>query len=950
MGTRWMRRLGFAALVAMTGLAGASPAPPQAAAEDLLPFRATERTLPNGLRVIVVPTGFPDIVSLQIPVQTGSRNEVEAGRSGFAHFFEHMMFRGTAAYPAAKYQEIVQKTGARQNAYTTDDYTNYHTTFAKEDLETVLRIEADRFANLAYSEDDFKTESRAVLGEYNKNSANPTVKLHEVLRDQAFRVHTYKHTTMGFLRDIEDMPNQYAYSRTFFDRWYRPQNTTLVIAGDVEPEAALALVRKYWGGWKRGNYAARIPAEPPPQGPVYVHVPWSSPTLPLVTVAFHGPAFSERSGEFAALQTLLDISFGPTSEIYKRLVQDEQKVDQIDVLAPTRVDPSLVSVRARVKKPEDAVAVRDEILRVVARIRSEPVSAARLADAKSSERFGLLATLDNTEHIAATLAQYVHFRREYSTINEYYRRLAALRPEDLLAAARRYLTDEGLVVATLSQDALPPAMAQLPALQSLAQAAAPLPASAVLVQQSVLPQVHFRILFPAGSAYDPPGKEGLSALTAAMVARAGSAQLKIDEIERAFYPWAASFTDQVDREMTVFAGSVHRSNFDRFAGVALPMLVSPGFRDEDFRRLKDAQRSALLEDLRGRNEEELAKERLQADVYAGTPYGHPVLGTLRGIDAITLDDVRRFWAQAYTRGAVRVGISGDVSAAMVERLERELGRLGAGAGLAPPAAITGAVPAGIQVEIIGKPTRATAISFGFPIEVTRAHPDYAALWVAKTWLGEHRSSSSHLFQRIREVRGMNYGDYAYIEAFPRGMFEFFPEPNLARRAQLFEVWIRPVAPENAQMALRIAVHELDRMVEQGLSPDEFEATRDYLVKNVLLMTSTQAQRLGYALDAQWYGVPEYTKMMRDALSRMTVEDVNRAIRRHLSAKNLSVVMVAGNAEALRQTLLADGFSPVHYDGSKPAELLEEDKQIGALKLGIAAGAIRVTPFEEVFAK
>ena len=175
----------------------------------LLPFRASKKTLPNGLKIIVVPTGFPNLVSLQIPVQTGSRNEVEPGKSGFAHFFEHMMFRGTKAYPPEKYQAILTKLGARQNAYTTDDYTNYHTTFAKEDLETVLKIEADHFQNLSYDEEPFKTESRAVLGEYTKNSANPISKLIEVMRDSAYQKHTYKHTTMGFLKDIEDMPNQY---------------------------------------------------------------------------------------------------------------------------------------------------------------------------------------------------------------------------------------------------------------------------------------------------------------------------------------------------------------------------------------------------------------------------------------------------------------------------------------------------------------------------------------------------------------------------------------------------------------------------------------------------------------------------------------------------------------------------------------------------------------------
>ncbi|HEX8407563.1 MAG TPA: pitrilysin family protein [Thermoanaerobaculia bacterium] len=231
----------------------ALPAAAFAQAADILPFKASEKTLPNGLKVIVVPTGFPNIVSLQIPVQTGSRNEVEPGKSGFAHFFEHVMFRGTEKYSPEAYNAIITKAGARQNAYTSDDLTNYHVTFAKDDLEKMLEIEADRFKNLSYSEEVFKTEARAVLGEYNKNSQSPIRKIIEVQRDAAYTTHPYKHTTMGFIKDIEDMPNQYEYAKTFFSRWYRPEKTTIIVAGDVEPNRVFPLVEKYWGDWKQGT-------------------------------------------------------------------------------------------------------------------------------------------------------------------------------------------------------------------------------------------------------------------------------------------------------------------------------------------------------------------------------------------------------------------------------------------------------------------------------------------------------------------------------------------------------------------------------------------------------------------------------------------------------------------------------------------------------------------------
>jgi zinc protease len=932
---------------APAAMAATTAATASAKSADLLPFKASEKTLANGLKIIVVPTGFPNIVSLQIPVQTGSRNEVEPGKSGFAHFFEHMMFRGTKDFPPEKYQAVLTKAGARQNAYTTDDFTNYYTTFAREDLETMLKIEADRFQHLSYSEDVFKTESRAVLGEYNKNSANPVSKLFEVVRDKAYQAHTYKHTTMGFLADIENMPNQYEYSKVFFQRWYRPENTTVIIAGDVEPQKAFALVEKYWAGWQRGNYKANIPVEPPAQGPLYAHVDWPTATPPWVSVSFHGPAFSARDKEYAAFSTLMSLAFGSTSALNKQLVQDEQKVDQMFVSPPTNSDPGLALIGARLKKPEDAAYVRNEILKTVAQFRDQPVTDKQLADAKSAGKYSLVRSLDNTEQIASILARYVRYERSYGTLNDYFRQVDSLTPADLQAAARKFLTDQGMVVGTLSSQALPADIAVTPKLASFAPSAAD-SKIAVQVQKSALPQIRFKLAFNAGSAHDPVGKEGLAELTATMLTEAGSRAMKIDEVNKALFPLAANFSAQTDREVSVLTGTVHKDNWNSYLNIALSLLLDPGFREEDFSRLKDAQKNALLVDLKDNNEEEFAKERLQANIYAGTPYGHTSTGTAKGLDAITLDDVKAYYKQAYTQGAVQVAVSGDVSDAMVSSLKQALAKLPAGAGLPATPAIQGKMPNGLQVEIIEKNTRATAISFGLPLDVTRSHPDFAALWLARSWLGEHRSSSSHLYQRIREIRGMNYGDYAYVEAFPGGMFASFPPTGVVRKAQLFEIWIRPVAPENAVPSFKIALAELGKLIDTGMSQQEFEASRDYLMKNVFLMTATQDQQLGYALDEQWYGLPEYTKAMRDALSKLTVQDVNAALKKHLSAKNLSAVFITKDAQALKQQLLSDAPSVIKYNEQKPAALLEEDKLIGAMKLGLAPEAVTITPAAKAF--
>src|SRR5262249_52913172 len=150
-------------------------------------------------------------------------------------------------YTPAQRDLILKKAGAESNANTNSDRTTYHATFSKDDLEPVMKVEADRFQRLKYSEPAYKTESLAVLGEYNKNSADPTEKIDEVLHQTAFKQHTYRHTTMGFLKDIQDMPNQYAYSQEFYNRFYRPEYTTIILVGDLNREQSLALTKKYFG-------------------------------------------------------------------------------------------------------------------------------------------------------------------------------------------------------------------------------------------------------------------------------------------------------------------------------------------------------------------------------------------------------------------------------------------------------------------------------------------------------------------------------------------------------------------------------------------------------------------------------------------------------------------------------------------------------------------------------
>ncbi|MFL6213816.1 MAG: M16 family metallopeptidase [Blastocatellia bacterium] len=417
----------------------------------IFPYKYFMDDLPNGLRVVTVPTDYPNIIALYIVVSTGSRNEVEPGKSGFAHLFEHLMFRGTEKTTPQQYNDALKRAGADSNAYTDDDRTVYHAVFSKEDFDQIFSLEADRFQNLKVPEALFKTETKAVLGEYNKNASSPTRKLYEVLRDTAFKAHTYQHTTMGFLRDIENFPNEYNYSLEFFKRYYRPEYTTIVVAGDITHDNVLALVKKYWSNWQRGSYVPEIPVESEQTKELTTHVDWPEPTLPWLAVSYKAPAYSDEEKDKAALNLMGSLGFSQTSELYQRLVIKEQKVD---VLAPDfedHRDPYLVTVLARVKNPKDVDYVRGEIIKTFDAFKSQAVAKEKLDAVKANLRYSFALALNNSEAIAANLAPFIALRRTPETINKVYDIYAAITPADLQAMARKYFITEHRTVVTLSQ-------------------------------------------------------------------------------------------------------------------------------------------------------------------------------------------------------------------------------------------------------------------------------------------------------------------------------------------------------------------------------------------------------------------------------------------------------------------------------------------------------------------
>lgn len=465
------------------------------------------------------------------------------------------------------------------------------------------------------------------------------------------------------------------------------------------------------------------------------------------------------------------------------------------------------------------------------------------------------------------------------------------------------------------------------------------------------PSISYAAWFRVGSQDDPPGKEGLAWLTARMLAEGGTKSNSWQAIVELLYPMAAEWQVSVDREMSVFTGRSHVDTAAAYEALLVQQWTAPAFDPRDFERLRSEGLSYLETTLRYSSDEELGKAGLEWFVFSGTRYAHPAVGSVAGLSAITLDDVREFHRTHYTADRVVFAIGGRYGQSSLGALEATRERLLAAAPQQAPPAPEPAPITGKQVLLIDKPGADASISLGHPIALRRGDPDFHALWLANSWLGEHRNSSSHLYQVIRETRGLNYGDYSYVEAFPGGGYRQMPPTNVGRRAQLFQIWIRTLPNDQAVFALKAAHRELGALVERGMTAEEFELTREFLRKYALHFAETTEERLGYAIDDRFYGLDHsHLDTFVAGLDALTLDQVNAAIREHFDPANLKIVIVTGQVEAIREQLLSAEPTTISYASPKSDAVLTEDREIGKHALGVAADAITVVPVDSMFAQ
>ena len=416
----------------------------------IFPFDYRLVELDNGFKAYMIKAGAPNQIAYVSMVRTGSREEWEPGMSGFAHFFEHMMFAGTEKYP--NFDAVTTEMGASRNAFTSIDRTVYYIIASNEYLEQIVDLESDRFRNLRYTEPDFRTKAGAVLGEYQQSANSPFQYLYQRVLETAFDEHTYRHTTIGFEADVRAMPEGYDYSISFYQRYYRPENVVVVLAGDFDFDATEELIRQYYSEWDAGYVAPQITAEPPHTAPRRHMIRYPGRTLPILTVNYMGPAWDANDKQAVATEILGRVAFGSNSDIYRKLVIDEQKVQFLSGDFGLSRDPNLLSISSMVINPADVEVIEEQILATVERFREELVDEKLFADTKSNMKYGFLMGLETAQSVAFSTMQAVINTGGIEAIDEYYRTLDSVTPEDVREAARTFLVENEKTVVIMAQE------------------------------------------------------------------------------------------------------------------------------------------------------------------------------------------------------------------------------------------------------------------------------------------------------------------------------------------------------------------------------------------------------------------------------------------------------------------------------------------------------------------
>lgn len=476
-----------------------------------------------------------------------------------------------------------------------------------------------------------------------------------------------------------------------------------------------------------------------------------------------------------------------------------------------------------------------------------------------------------------------------------------------------------------------------------------------------------QIMVRTGSMDDAQGKEGTASLVAHALIEGGFGDRKNpvtkEKLADMTRPWGEAALPRVlvDKETTTFSVTVPRDAYARFVQQVLqPMFSKPLWLQNEIDRLRREALTNVQSRLRFEDEESLGLAALDNWVFAGSNLDHLTAGTVKGLQAITREDLETFYKKYYQRSNLYVATSINVPAELSQLMDA----LPEGQVMfARPMHIRLAVAQpGRHLLIITQPNAiATGLYLGFPMPLNRTVDDYWPLFVGNVFFGLHRDDFGRLYQEIRAERGYNYGDYSYIEYLYGRPFFLFPPPTTPRSQQYFSMWIRPVGHQYAHFILKAMTAELDRLIKQGLTPEQVASAKVKARALYLNYAESLSRQLGYRLDDMFYGMKDngYLEQMLTKIDAVTPEQVNDALKKYLQAENLKFIIVTNESEgeklandiASGTNVVSKTLAEYHVSEPIPPEkkaMLEQDEQWKAYPLNLSRENIQVVKAADMF--
>ncbi len=769
----------------------AQPAPPTAGSVVVPPLGFQERTLPNGLKIYTARDTSTSNVTVQVWYKVGSKDDPQ-DRSGFAHLFEHLMFKATQNFPDETFDRLTEDVGGNNNAFTSDDVTAYHETVPANHLQRLIFAEADRLGSLVVNESVFASERDVVKEEYRQGVlASPYGRLFSLFVPATiYQDHPYRRSTIGSIENLDAATIEDV--RRFHATYYRPDNAYLIVAGNFDQAQLDGWIDQYFGPLT--NPSRPLPVnnvrEPEPTAPR--ETTFYAPNVPLPAVVLAWPAVRYDDPDRAAL-TVLDgiLSTGESSRLYQALIYDQKIATQASSSLDASQQAGAVVTYAIMAEGETPEAGLASLRAEAARLRDAPVTEAELTEAKNELVAGALRDRETVEDRASALGWSLINTGDAAAAEREVAALQAVTAADIQRVARRYLTDQrSIAIRYLNADDQHPATAQsvdveapvkvadlapvgrifelLPEAQRVAiPAAGPavdLATPAVetftlanglevyVAHKPGMPLISARLGLAVGSA-DDGAKSGLSVLTAGLLTQ-GAAGRSAPEIAAEIEQLGAQVGASSGPDFSNVSANAPSDVFPRVLGLMADLVRRPDFAAEEVERQRDQSLDGLRVQLSSPGPvAAMAAGRL---VYGDAPYGSPSGGTPDSLPGLTREDVVAFHASRYRPETARLIFSGDITVAQARTLaEQAFGDWRAtGPAPAPRAHPAGAVTTP-RVVVIDQPGAGQAAVYVAMRSIARSDGDYFPLTLGNTLLGG--SFTSRLNQEIRIKRGLSYG-------------------------------------------------------------------------------------------------------------------------------------------------------------------------------------------------